>query len=52
MDIIKGYEWIPILEYKKYYSKYPPIKVANIIYERDQIAIELAIKQLKENKVI
>ena len=52
IGLINSVVWIPICEYKKYYDEYPAYKVSNIIYERDQIAIDFAIKYLKENNLL
>ncbi len=52
IGLITDLRWFPILKYKEYYSEFPPYKVSKIIYKRDMIAIDLAIKYLKEKGIL
>lgn len=52
IGLIKGIKWFPICEYKKLYDEFPPYKVSQIIYKRDMLVIDLAIKYLKENNML
>lgn len=52
VGLITGLKWFPILKYKEYYEEFPPHKVSHIIYQRDMLVIDLAIKYLKENNIL
>ena len=47
--LFKGIQWFPLKDYEEVYNIYPPYKVSNIIYERDQKMIKLTLKYLKES---